>query len=717
VHRDFKPDNAMIGNDGRVRVLDFGLARAAGLDSEKAESPSDSQRTPSLLGTSLTQAGAVLGTPRFMPPEQLRGEATDERADQFSFCVSLYWALYGRFPFVGGDDQELLENVLSGRLSDPPPGATVPRWLRQAIARGLMPRPADRYPSMDALLQALRQDPSRVRLRWLAAAVGLLALAGAVGLARWSARDRGRLCQGAAARLSGVWDAERKQRLERAFEATGNPLAKDSFERAAAVLDRYASAWQAMHVSACEATRVRGEQSDAVLSLRMACLERRLGDLRALTHLYEAADPELVTKAVEVASSLPSMAGCGDVAALTAGIEQPRDAAQKAKSEDLLARLSHPRLLKVAGRYAEAAAQTRPLAEAARALGYAPTSAEVLDFYAEVKELEGELEESEGLRYEALADAIAGHHERMTAQVATNMIWLHGVEQAHREDGHHWAEVARAAIRRIGGNDDLEADVEHYESQILYEAGQYDAALKHNELSLKARERVYGADDQRVAINWVNAGNILSELHALPDARAAFERAIQMYERALGPEHPKVGLPVHDLGLLELEAGNYDRALALFARSLALHEKLGAEHNSVGWVLSDTADALVKAGRPEQALEMHTRALAILEKGFRPGHPYIAQALQGIGDDRLALHQPALAVPFIERALAIRRSLAIEPKLLGDTLSTLARALRDSGDRSDRPRTLAEEAIGQYRKCGRTRTVAELERWLDRMHR
>jgi predicted Zn-dependent peptidase len=156
VHHDVKPSNIMVGDDGRVRLVDFGLARAG--------EPGDT-----------TSSGG--GTPRYMSPEQRSGATVDARTDQFSLCVALYEALFGEYPFEGDDPDTLHEAVLEGRVRMPAPGPVLPA-TRDAVLRGLAPDPAQRHPSMDAFIAAVSPPPPpRRRASWIAATAGLGATA------------------------------------------------------------------------------------------------------------------------------------------------------------------------------------------------------------------------------------------------------------------------------------------------------------------------------------------------------------------------------------------------------------------------------------------------------------------------------------------------------------------------------------------------------------
>ncbi len=172
VHRDFKPENVLVDHGGRVAVTDFGLAV---LHDRPAVVPVDTISDISLDATHFaTHAGTLLGTPRYMSPEQFRGAATDSSTDQFSFAVALYHALYGAAPFEGTTVEELARAVTSGNLRARPSGTRVPRRLHRVIARALAASSDARFPSMTALLSALDRMS---RPRWPIPAIALSGLA------------------------------------------------------------------------------------------------------------------------------------------------------------------------------------------------------------------------------------------------------------------------------------------------------------------------------------------------------------------------------------------------------------------------------------------------------------------------------------------------------------------------------------------------------------
>lgn len=170
VHRDFKPDNVLIGNDGRARVTDFGLAYDRTSERDGPESGSETTTRP------------IAGTPAYMAPEQHAGGNADPRTDQFGFAVALYEALYGARPFAGKSRDELADSVIRGRIEPAPPGTRVPSSLRSILLRALSVSPGKRYSTLAELLKALGRDRGRRPRRVaFAALLGLALVAVAFG--------------------------------------------------------------------------------------------------------------------------------------------------------------------------------------------------------------------------------------------------------------------------------------------------------------------------------------------------------------------------------------------------------------------------------------------------------------------------------------------------------------------------------------------------------
>lgn len=184
IHRDFKPENVLVGDDGRVRVMDFGLARPS-MDGDtltEMRAPVG-DLSPGMTPESMTKTGMVMGTPAYMDPQQLLGTTADARSDQYSFCVSLYESLVGRRPFKGSTVTELFAAMRDGKPESVEfPVGKVPRPVQPLLRRGLAYDRDQRFPSFEELLGEL-EAATAVRknrwTRWLMPAAGVLALAGA----------------------------------------------------------------------------------------------------------------------------------------------------------------------------------------------------------------------------------------------------------------------------------------------------------------------------------------------------------------------------------------------------------------------------------------------------------------------------------------------------------------------------------------------------------
>ena len=312
VHRDFKPQNVMVGRDGLVRVMDFGLASESSVIEIGNAAPLDfagAGVAPTSHTVALTRTGVLLGTPLYMAPEQFLAHPTDARTDQFSFCVALHEALYGERPFPSESFSVLVKAVVSGRVREPAQKTRAPSFLRKLLLRGLEKDPAARYPSMQALLEVLRHDPIR-RRRTLAmgAAAALVALAASAGMQRITTRGQ-RMCRGAGEKLAGIWElgqhGERREAIHRAFLGTGRAFAEETWTHVSSLLDEYSRRWTGMYTDACEATHVRGDQSAEVLDLRMTCLEGPRGAFKALTDVLSGTDAVVLVQAVNAAQALP----------------------------------------------------------------------------------------------------------------------------------------------------------------------------------------------------------------------------------------------------------------------------------------------------------------------------------------------------------------------------------------------------------------------------
>jgi tetratricopeptide (TPR) repeat protein len=679
VHRDFKPQNVMVGRDGSVRVMDFGLASDTSDGAGEGNAPpdlGDLARAPTRETVALTRTGALLGTPLYMAPEQFRAQATDARTDQFSFCVALHEALYGERPFPSSSLGRLVTAVLAGRVADPPARARVPSFLRRLLLRGLAVDPAARFPSMRELLGALRMDPARRRRTAMVGAVLVaVVVAGAVGVQRVATRGQ-RICGGAADKLAGIWelgdDGSRRASIHRAFLATGRSFAEQTWTRVAALLDDYSRRWTAVYTDSCEATHVRGDQSAEVLDLRTTCLESPRSALRALTDLFTHADGAVLVEAVNAAQALPPLERCSDVASLRSVVPPP-DAAARSRVAALSVRLAEVKALSDTGQFKQAADQARRLSDEVSSIGYDPLLAEVLSARAWLEIESGDTAAGLKTANDVVWMALAAHRDDLAAEAAGQLVGLNGYYLSRIEEGRRWEGPAEALLRRVGpGHDRLAAWLHQDRAALAQRAGDQDKAKKEYELALEFK------------------------IKALPAG------------------HPDIGRSYYSIANNDIERGDGAAALVAADHAVAIYRAAYGNESPLLWVvLGLRGEALALLGRTEEAERELRVSLERAEGLYGAEHSWTAVALNSLGEVLVSRGNLREAIPTLEKALGIRARLEPGQETLAETRFALGRALWEAAQ--DRPRALAlvRSSRDTYTSLhGHERQIAAIDAWL-----
>jgi tetratricopeptide (TPR) repeat protein/predicted Ser/Thr protein kinase len=742
VHRDFKPENVLVGDDGRPRVGDFGLARASSVRESKPSLPNHAA-----LDTPMTQTGTLLGTPAYMAPEQLDGEVVDERCDQFAFSVVAWECLYGKRPFAGGSLVTLQEAITERRFQPIDPKREVPERVRRVLERGLATDPMDRYPDLRGLLADLRAAALPRTLRRAAiAAVGVVVATTTLvaGLSYAHARSRDAACDREGDDVAALFGPFARSRVEVAFARIGSAGAASSFAHAAPVLERVAHGLATRTIAACHAS------NDEIAAARRTCLDEHTRALSDLVEELEHSDSSTLQYAPVAAWSLRDATECDDTRRLLA---EPPPTAKSAP--DLAERYGHLQAEVATGRMREARADADALVRDTHARGDRTLELAARRVRGNVIEQTDDAASVAIAFDETLAIAEATGRDSDAAAVLTDRAHLAGVVQHDYALAHRSLTLARAKLERVGGlNLALQSNIDGTEAQILADENRLGEAERAMRAAATQLEQALGAEhptlgsalgslsqmllyqhktDEALATSrracailtaalgedhpntagaHMTNGLIMLELRRFDDARVELQRADATFVHVFGPEHPARVALYGNLGELEALQGHVDAAISNYRMAQQVLERTtGPESPEVADVHADVARVLTLHGHHDEALAELDQTLAILDKSGPAGAPRLIPALIDYAGVQLDRGRPELALPPAERALALAAKLPEDanPSDLADARFALASALWDTG--RDRPRA---RALVLQAKAGRPspERLATIDAWL-----
>ncbi|WP_198154543.1 serine/threonine-protein kinase [Plesiocystis pacifica] len=666
VHRDFKPENVLVNHDGRVCVADFGLAIAGTLALEREFTETARGSTDEFA----TSSGAIAGTPAYMSPEQLRGQRVDERSDQFSFCVALYEALWERSPFPGVTEPQRAQARREGRVVTPPDK----RALFRVIARGLSPEPAQRWPSMEALIDALQAISTR-RKRWRRA----LAFAGAA-------------CS------TFVMGAFLSHEPVNTCESTPSPWSEQtraSIRLRAAAKPEYAGAWNSLDAGLTQWserwTQRRHELCEVEGGSENACLEHQRIWVDTIVVSLRGAETRALPLLVDVVDELPDPDACiPSATALSADREARTRAAWRNTSESHVQRLR--------GHHQEARVFAREAVRQAQGLDDVGLLARSRGQLAKAEQEGGSVQEARRLYELSAEEARAAGLVVIAADLE-----LQGLELSLRQANVNLDEV-ESALELLAKDihsrrhAPMAAHVEFLRGRIAAKRGDWGQANVHYDRALQ----LVGKHSLAVPVYWSAKASVASESEVLELSARARDEAVARF----GAMHPRTARYQYNLGL------------ALGPTPEGRKERSDAEHI---WrlfpqaplaylALTELAEQALVEGDPEAAKRLAAKAIARFEDtNPSEGADYaellqlLAKAETGMGELGLAMELAKLAVRAYEDSDS-----TFGPGILECHLIIIDNAL--SLERHDQAATAIEALLAQHGEDPRVRELVGLRK-------
>jgi eukaryotic-like serine/threonine-protein kinase len=595
VHLDFDPSNALVGHDGRVRMVDFGSARRQDI---------------------ATTGGELVGAPRYMSPEQRRGDVGDARAAQYAFCLALYEALFGAQPGSPARTRRA-----AGVIHRPP------EWLRHLVARGLELEPARRFPTMRALIDAVDRRLARRRHGMIAGVAALaVAAASTTAVVGYLRGVNGPLASCPAPALA-AWTPAVRAKLGAKIAATGVAFAPAAWASAAHALDLYAARWRNQQRASCLAFAAHASQDAAAHHRRATCLERDRIVLEAIVDRIAVADRSVVAQLPQLLASLPDLDAC----ARSELPAWPADAGARSELVDHYRAVARISSLADAGRFADAGRELGPVIARAATLGFAGADADAHYLAGRIASLGGDYVEAARLLEAARWKAEAARHDELVVNATAELLWVIGSGQRKSSATRPLINHASAAADRVGSP---AARLRAARAIGVAEtsAGNYAAAAHQLETARLLAASIAPPDRLQLAGVLHELGSLAMRQRRYAQAEPLRRRAIELASAELGPAHPWVARLKGSLANTLASLDRREEARTTFEDAIArLDRELGPEHAELPEVLDAFGHLLLRTGELARARALFERSLAISDKVLPAGHPMRTTALVSLG--------------------------------------------------------------------------------------
>jgi serine/threonine-protein kinase len=625
LHRDFKPENVMIGKDGQVYVLDFGIAlehAVLATPHEKADAPSSRRRATLDDQDRITAHDRFVGTPAYMAPEQMVGQDCTPAADLFAFGAVLYETFCKERPFDSRVPAQRLAQIESQQLAWP---KSVPKWLRHIVARLLAAQPAQRGGSLAQVIEEIEnrltlQKSRRTAIRWSATLVIFLMVVIPLLASVFTRMDETTRCQshnGSA--VEEKWSAQFREEIARAFERSSVLDARDRWHRCVELLDRWRQDWRDATISLCvgEVPGSTGALDWAQREQARTCLAEGQAEVSALLELWREPSLAQVLESVNTASTLMSPKSCLDAQTLRARAPLPIDPRLRKEVRLLRAELGATRLRIRQASFEAAKASLDAIHERVLATADTPIIAEYFSAIGEEK-------------YRATErDVSAQPH------LLRSILWSQAANRPFGTATH----LGEFWFTRVYRDYDIAASYEllrAHEAQV-HRADDVPELL----MELERNRGIHAA---------LSEGNLAQTLVFL-------ERSLEFAQDGFGANSVEAARILDSLGYTSYLRAEFDDALRYFSEALNMQKSLlGDAHPESMRSHARIQETLNDSGQPAEALRQSLESVAICKRsGYRPEQ--CPEFYRRISEQSLAIGELGLAADYSLYALSIERSL------------------------------------------------------------